>query len=60
MQIPTVDAQNNEELLEKIAEVINQGLQEAAWDAATIAEEIGCDGNTITLTSGEHVEEICL
>ena len=61
MLIPTRDTQNVAELVEKIGEVLENGLQESSWDAATVAEEIGCDGNTLTLSVDRKVlAEVCL
>lgn len=61
IQVPTRDAQNVAELVEQIGEVLGQGLQESSWDAATVAEEIGCDGNTLTLSvDGKVLHEVCL
>ena len=61
IQVPTRDAQNVAELVEKIGEVLEMGLQESSWDAVTVAEEIGCDGNTLTLSvNGKVLHEVCL
>ena len=61
IQVPTRDAQNVAELVEKIGEVLEMGLQESSWNAATVAEEIGCDGNTLTLAvDGKVLAEVCL
>lgn len=59
--VPTRDAQNVAELVEKIGEVLEQGLQESSWGDGTVAEEVGCDGNTLSLSvNGKVLAEVCL
>jgi hypothetical protein len=51
-------------ILKAIAELLHDGLSEIdrdGWDDyTTVADMLGFGGNTLTLTTGDLVEEVCL
>ena len=61
ISVPCVDSQNTQELVEKFAEILEEGLQESSFYYGTAAEGIGCDGNTLSFAAdGEVIVEVCL
>lgn len=60
ISIPCVDSQNVSELVTTLSEIIEEGLQEVAFDG-TVADEIGCGGNTLSFAvDGKVISEVCL
>lgn len=51
-------------ILKSIAEILQDGLSEIdpqGWDEhVTVADMLDFGGNTLTLTTGDLVEEVCL
>lgn len=61
ISVPCVDAQNTQELVEKFAEILEEGLQETRFSDDTVADEIGCGGNTLSFAvDGRVIAEVCL
>lgn len=55
------DNQDAVEFAEKLGDLLEEGLTESSWNRPTLAEELGCEGNTLCLSvEGEVVVEICL